>query len=93
MSYQFNGSNRVYLAISELLRGHIAYNVKKSPCWAAMVDEKTDIAALQQYIAFVQYVNTTECQATPLIDEMILVPITILMSASMSLFHVIEQSQ
>ena len=33
-----------------------------------MVDEKTDIAALQLYIAFVQYMHTKGCQATEFSD-------------------------
>ena len=33
-----------------------------------MVDETTDIATFQQYITFVQYINTKGCQATAFLD-------------------------
>ena len=36
--------------------------------WATMVDETTDIATFQQYITFVQYINTKGCQATAILD-------------------------
>ena len=56
------------LLISEHLSNHIVSAVKKSPCWATMVDETTNIATFQQYITFVQYTNTKRCQATAFLD-------------------------
>ena len=56
------------LLISEHLSNHIVSAVKESPCLATMVDETTDIATFQQYITFVQYINTKGCQATAFLD-------------------------
>ena len=56
------------LLISEHLSNHIVSAVKKTPCWATMVDEFTDIATFQQYITFVQHINTKGCQAKAFLD-------------------------
>ena len=57
------------LFISEHLSNHIVSPVKKSPCWATMVDETTDIVTFRQYITFVRYMNTKRCQATAFLDS------------------------
>jgi len=56
------------LLISEHSNDRIVSEVKQSPCWASMVDETTGIATFQQYITFVQYINTKRCQATAFLD-------------------------
>ena len=56
------------LLISDHLTDRIVADVKQSLCWATMVDETTDIATLQQYITFVQYVNKKGRQATAFLD-------------------------
>ena len=56
------------LLIWEHMSQRIVCDVKQITCWASMVDEKTDIAALQLYIVFVQYMHTKECQATEFYD-------------------------
>ena len=56
------------LLISDYLSDRIVSNIKKSVCWASIIDETTDIATLQQYITFVQYVNTNGCQSTAFLD-------------------------
>ena len=56
------------LLISDHLTDRIVADLKQSLCWATMVDETIDIATLQQYITFVQYVNKKRRQATAFLD-------------------------
>lgn len=54
--------------ISTYISGRIASEVRKSPCWASMVDETTDITSTQQYITFVQYLNSRGKKVTSFLD-------------------------
>ena len=56
------------LLISNHLSNCIVSEIKQSPCLATMVDDTTDIIALQKYITFIRYVNARGGLSTAFLD-------------------------